>query len=439
MYAVENPEIPEVLDRQTGEHRSLADVVGIDYGEIVQLRTLIKDKQLDGEPLFACSVCGVSVSLMMHHVTRRFYFKHTREDGSCPQITRGELSREEINARKYNGAKESSRHLRMKELLAISLAADPSFSDIRIEERWAGELTGEWRQPDVRATYNGIKVVFEVQLSTTYLDVIVERRRFYQREGALLCWIFSDFRDDSRRLLQDDVFYNNNQNAFLVSEDTAMASKAAHEFRLVCAWAEPTSGHGLTPLKRTTVAFRELVLDVAAQQAYYFDFAGARAVLVDKESNAVQRLRDQFETAWIEGAGVRDGMGRNNWGRFGLAFRAQGVTLPVQQNHLHNVLINALYSAKHGRVIGWRHKKFIEIAHRIATGHKGYLRIFRKALGVYDRGAQIIEEDKSGSFKKRAKEYKLAIAQGDEQYAADTTHDELLRFLFPELFDESGG
>jgi len=130
----------------------------------------------------------------MHRDSRLFYFKHVLEDGRCPQITRGELTMEEINARKYNGAKESARHIQMKEYVVKSLSADSRFSNIRVEKRWTGELSGEWRQPDVRATYNGIDIVFEIQLSTTFLDVIVERRRFYQREGGLLFWIFADFK-----------------------------------------------------------------------------------------------------------------------------------------------------------------------------------------------------------------------------------------------------
>lgn len=56
---------------------------------------------------------------------RRFFFRHTLEDGRCLARTRGELSQEEIDARRYNGVKESARHLQMKEWVAQCLAADP--------------------------------------------------------------------------------------------------------------------------------------------------------------------------------------------------------------------------------------------------------------------------------------------------------------------------
>jgi len=432
--AVEDPAIPEVLDRQTGIHLPVGKIIGVDYARAIQLRMVVKDKQMQGTPLYACSLCGVPVSLLMHPVSRLFYFKHVLEDGRCPQISSGELSRDEIDARRYNGAKESERHIQMKAFVAASLAADSRFSNIRVEKRWTNALSGEWRQPDVRATYNGIEIVFEIQLSTTYLDVIVERRRFYQKEGGLLFWIFAEFNDDCRRLLQDDVFYNNNQNAFIVSSESTAVSVRANEFRLNCAWTEPESSSGISPLRRTMVSFHELTLDIVKQQAFYFDYEAAKNTLIHANLKAMSKLRDRFETAWISTVDEPDRIG-TQWRDFRREFGAIGVSLPTYQNQLHLILINALYSAKYGRVIGWRYSKFIEVAHRIATGHKPYLRIFRIALGVYKRGEQLISEDKSGRWDIRVKAYKAAMKREDPEYAPDETHYDLLRFLFPELFE----
>lgn len=38
---------------------------------------------------------------------KRFFFKHRTENGNCPAITRGALSKDEMLARKYNAAKET--------------------------------------------------------------------------------------------------------------------------------------------------------------------------------------------------------------------------------------------------------------------------------------------------------------------------------------------
>ena len=189
--AVERPEIPEVLNLETGEYSTLQQVVSTDFSDVIQLRAEIKLAQLRGEPLFVCSECSVPVNLLMHPTSRCFYFKHTLEDGRCSAVTRGNLTQEEINARKYNGAKESRLHQRMKQLLVSSLQADSRFHKIETEERWTDTTNGQWRKPDVRAIYTDdqgmrIPVVFEVQLSTTFLDVIVERREFYLRNGTSL-------------------------------------------------------------------------------------------------------------------------------------------------------------------------------------------------------------------------------------------------------------
>ena len=66
-------------------------------------------------------------------------------------------------------------------------------------------------------------------------------------------------------------------------------------------------------------------------------------------------------------------------------------------------MLNALYSAKHGRVIGWRFKTFIEVAHRVEPAHRRYLHYFRRALAAYDRADQLRAEDKSGKWALKVK------------------------------------
>lgn len=101
-------------------------------------------------------------------------------------------------------------------------------------------------------------------------------------------------------------------------------------------------------------------------------------------------------------------------------------------------LLNALYSAKHGRIIGWNYKKFIEIAHRIAGGHKPYLWTFRLALAAYGRRDLILSEDQSGLWRKKVERYKPLMDQGSSEYLPDHRFDGLVAFLFPEIADRLG-
>ncbi|WP_447954223.1 DUF6035 family protein [Sphingopyxis chilensis] len=99
-----------------------------------------------------------------------------------------------IRARKYHGLRESEPHKQLKAMLLRCLDADPSFSDIATEQHWKSSTREKaYRRPDVQAEDSSGKIAFEVQLSTTFLRVVVGRRDFYREESALLIWLFRGF------------------------------------------------------------------------------------------------------------------------------------------------------------------------------------------------------------------------------------------------------
>lgn len=192
-YSVIDPQIEEVLDLDTGEYLRADMLIGSDYGSVMRLRMALRTDIAGEKPRYGCELCSVPVYLVRMAQAERFFFRHLLEDGRCVAHTRGQLSEKEILARKYDGAKESRLHLQMKEWIARSLAADPSFSDIQTESTWTSIGTGRRRRPDVRARHGDLPVAFEVQLSTTFIRVIAERRQFYLSEGGLLFWVFGRF------------------------------------------------------------------------------------------------------------------------------------------------------------------------------------------------------------------------------------------------------
>lgn len=438
ILAVEHPEVAEVMEIASGDHLDHREVIGSDYEKAIQLRMALRTDIKRGTPRYACTLCGVPIYLVSRAEERRFFFRHTLEDGRCPARTRGELSQKEIDARRYNGVKESARHLQMKAWVAQCLAADTRFTDVATEKRWPGALTAEWRKPDVRAVYQGIPVVFEIQLSTTYVNVIAERREFYLREGGLLIWIFAHFDGGARRLTQDDVFFNNNRNAFVVTQATRDVSMQQGRFMLDCIWAEPTLT-GNADLQRRVVAFDELTLARDTQRAYYFDFDGAREDLQEqvreRERQRLAEVREKFESWWLDYE-TSDKPDYREWGDLRRALATEGIELPQYPNHAPCTLLNALYSAKYGRVIGWRFKTFIEVAHRIEPAHRQYLHYFRRALAAYGRADQLRAEDKSGKWALKVKHYKVQIQKNDPSYAPDTCDMKLVSLLFPEIYAE---
>ncbi len=424
-----------------GETIGAAEAIGDNYAKAIQLRMELRASIVRKRPKFLCPVCQVPVYLVSLKESRRFFFRHLVEDGRCSAHTRGELGEKEIDARRYNGAKESRDHLRMKEIVAESIACDPRFSLPKTEETWKGALGG-WRRPDVQAKFGELRMAFEIQLSTTFIRVIAERREFYLREGGLLVWLFKRFDESGNRLTQDDVFYNNNQNVFLASEETLAASKAEGKLCLECRWMEPLADGDLVVLhwRRKIVPIDELTVDASRQRIYFYDYDGAVASLsVDSKSAREETLRRRFEDFWLDRAARDRSDDLGAWNGLRKAFDEVGLKLTTYPGgEGSEILLNALYSAKHGKVIGWRYKKFIEIAHRIASGHKTYLWAFRLALAAYDRRDLILKEDESGHWRKKVVLYKAKMDEGALDYLPDRRFDGLVAFLFPEITEGLG-
>lgn len=429
-FAVEDPEIEEVLDRSSGIIISARDAIGSDYDNAIKLRMALRTSLDRNEPTYLCPLCAIPVYLVCLPDRRRFFFRHELEDGRCPARTKGDRSEEEINARKYNGVKESVAHIRMKEIIAESLRCDRRFSDVSIEKVWRSQDQGTWRKPDVQAMFEGKRVAFEIQLSTTFLRVIAQRRDFYLQDGALLVWIFKHFDEEKSRLTQDDVFYNNNRNAFLASEETLHASRANGALTLECRWTKPVSEMENVPqgMEQRLVTFSELTLDLKQQRVFFFDYDQHARSATDAA------LRRQFEGFWLSLDSYQQ-YDEAVWWELCIQFGRRGFLLPKSPYSGDGpmYLLNALYSAKHGRPIGWRFKKLIQVAHCIQGGHKDCLHAFRLALIAYNRGAQIQSEDAKGKWRAKVKEYRPLMDVGAPEYSPNRQFDRMMKFLFPDI------
>jgi Spy/CpxP family protein refolding chaperone len=430
---VDDAAIVRVMDKEDGRHMLARDVLGRDYVRLMRLRMEVNSSVQRGEPMYVCSICGAAVRIRRSPTRPKFFFKHRHEDGNCPAITAGQLSQGEINARQYNGAKESRLHRRMKDWISECLAADGRFTDIKQEPTWKGTLTGERRRPDVRAGYNGLPIAFEVQLSTTHLDVISARRDFYLQEGGLLFWVFAEFTADRRRMTDDDVFYNNNLNAFVVDASTVAASLDAEEFKLECVWSVPTADGDTSSLHRRLTSFHELKLQLEQQRAFYFDFDARRQEMQAASDAERQKLRDDVE-AWIGATGYYSENANKAWTQFRARFRRQGVELPRHLSKFDRPVLTMLYSAKHNRPWGQDQKKLVEVAHRVAGAYKHHLTWFMHAVRHYGREESMKAEGKPGHWQRRCEELRAQYLRDRTPFEPKRDAQAMLELLFPELF-----
>lgn len=432
-FTVKNPEIAEVLDMRTGDYYATSALIGREYDEVIQLRMAAQESIAARKPRYRCAICGVPVFLCCLKARRRFFFKHLHDERNCPSITKGALTQGDIDARKYNGAKESDLHKSMKDWIARSLKADPRFHDIQVEETWKGALNGELRRPDVRAFYGEVPVVFEIQLSTAHLSIIAGRRQFYLSEGGLLLWVFAQFEATSRPLMQDDVFFNNNRNAFIVDATTLVASEQGGVFRLDCIWAEPQLNGGLAPLQRRQVGFDELTLNMRKQQVYYFDFYGQRAEMLHRQDTDPDLLREAFFAFWPDEH--FDIAEEPEWPALAERLQRAGIRVPQYPD---GTLIYCLSAAKrgYGRARGplRQPQTLNDIAHRLYQSHKPHLRIFLHAIEVYGHGALFKRQDSSGKWAAKARVIDEARRNETPAYLPDQRQYRFIKFLFPEVF-----
>lgn len=430
---VDHPEIKEIINLETGDISLVQDIIGSDYAKLERMRMDLAEANASNELIYACPICMVGVYLScVRKNEKRFFFKHRTENGNCPAITRGELTKEEIQARKYNAAKESYAHIRLKEIIKESLENDPSFSEIASEKVWRGMDRSKWRKPDVQALWKGkTRIAFEIQLSTTFLHVIAERRLFYRKEGALLCWIFKRFDEQEARMTQDDIFHNNNRNLFLASEETLKASIENKSLMLDCHWTSPVAQEGQIKevWQRQLAPFSQFQMDVTGQRVFLYDYEGAKAQSTQTATD--EAFKQRFFTWWENTNRSSDDP---MWGEFKAEFRKRGIPFAKYPNELFG-LLHALYTAREGRVIGWSHPKFISAAHTIAGSHKQVVRAFRTALWVYDRGDLLKSQDHEERWAKKVADYKERILANDSEYQREERFDGLIAFLFPEVWE----
>ena len=93
-----------------------------------------------------------------------------------------------------------------------------------------------WRKPDVIAKYNNLNIVFELQLSTTFISVVVQRDIFYRLNDYFIIWVFN-FDDNQKyvdltNLMCKDIYYANKRNVFIFDAEAQQASEEREELVL---------------------------------------------------------------------------------------------------------------------------------------------------------------------------------------------------------------
>lgn len=422
--AVTKPEIDTVRNLKTGHVRDVRRLVrAFRYERAILLRQNLKALVKRDEARLVCATCGVPVYLACS-TTKRFFFRHRHEDGSCPAVTRTELSEADIRAMKYRGAQESGAHKRVKALLLRSLSADPRFKDVVQEKTWkASEGLIGLRRPDVSARTDTDRLAFEVQLSTTFMDVVLSRKEFYRAEGAALVWVLPSFHPSYRRMTDDDILFGNNSNVFVVDEKSAAASEVAGTFIMTCWHRKPLIKDDkiVDEWIEREVRWDEITVDVDRQTIIAFDYAQEAARLRDElrvarseriaaaeaarkqaQQDRENEIREQVLRFVLDASRDDEYLPRHKaWLLLNDRLRSIGCCLDGEYPDLLTAtrIVHLIESARAGKPVGFGYKSLAELGHHLIHQHPEFLLAFGHMLRRFGTKEALYRDDRTGKLK----------------------------------------
>ncbi|MDP2376004.1 DUF6035 family protein [Reyranella sp.] len=416
------------------------------YYRLIRARSKLQEARHRKKVRITCAICGVPVYLVAR-TTRDFYFRHTLEDGKCPAVTRSKLTADEIKAMKYLGARESPAHKQTKEFIEQSLKVDAAFSNILAEKRWSSkDRKATYRQPDVQARLGEMRIAFEVQLSTTFLSVVVGRREFYRSENAMLIWVLRRFDPADRRLTIDDLLFNNNSNILVVDDETVKLSEEQSAFVARCWYREPHLDEDEVRHRWSSklVKVREMTFNVEEQQAFGFDVQSRKRELHRELEQQVERERqkplDDAREAFFRFCEYRTN--HTDYETLEIDFddsteplRELGVPMPRSVSEaatfIQHVLV--LRSIQLGKPVGYRYNKLVQVLHTMAESYKDFLYFVGYALNIYGCNKLVAEQDSNGKWAKKCEAIRMAMKDRDPAYEPTMEWAKTFPILFPAL------
>jgi hypothetical protein len=282
--------IEEVFDMETGEIINSKEFFKKPESEIFHYRRLL-ESAIKGytKPRFVCIYCHHLVKITGKSTRRGkvSYFSHLYDSEECEVKTDNlnKLTKKEIEVYKYIHQNESERHKNLKlqifSFLESSSSVAKGVKSVAMEKRIKSQVPElNWKQPDISFTYKGLQFVIELQLSTTFLSVIVERDYFYKLHKIFIIWVFN-FSDNTQyvnleNMMCKDIYYNNKRNAFILDDQSIELSKAKAELVLKCLWFEPKFENGFINPKKSIkkveyISLSDLKLDDSNFKPYFID------------------------------------------------------------------------------------------------------------------------------------------------------------------------
>ena len=286
-----------------------------------------------------------------------------------------------------------------------------------------------WRKPDVSSDFIDKKIVFEIQLQTTYLNVIRDREDFYKNNEIYIMWFFDSSNMEKFRFSEKDIFYANKSNAFVITDDSIRMSQEKGYFLFHCFYKVPFVIDDTIHYKweEKLITIDDLNFDNQNFKVYYYDFDAKE----NQIKNSFLEIENNKAFPWLSAFWYSsleyDSKAINE--EFTEVFKSNNVTNFKMNYHLARVL-NTIYSLKMSQILGFNFNSFIALSNNLLEHHKEFSYIFLWAVEIYNLKDAILEQDKKGSFQKKIDRFKR------ERYPQNNEYNQLFVILFPALRDK---
>lgn len=272
--------------------------------ELFKIRQHIISELKAGNSPYICSCCKIPVKIsggLTGKNTQSLHFRHAKRNPNCIYNDPSQYTREQILRMKFNGAKEGFQHEYLKNTIASILKIDKNYLPLKVEvEKIVRSeiLSKEWRKPDIRAIYPDRKIVFELQLATTFVDIILERSSFYKQEKSYLIWVLDEFSTDLKEqtFSQTDILVSSNYNVFVFDKEMEELSKENDQLYLKCNYVYYVIEKNKlsTPLWGIKVITLQQIQYDEEYRSYFYDTEGKREELLNDIENRKENKRQQF-------------------------------------------------------------------------------------------------------------------------------------------------
>lgn len=441
--------ITSILNTKTGEEMLVIDIFTQEYIEIVDIRRKCKESIINNKPEYVCFMCNQQVYLKGKNKTKKLHFAHKPNSEYCIWKSDNEHINIEQQRKMFHKVKESELHKSLKNFIGEMLEKDKNFKDIYIEKRYLDKENESYKVPDVRATLinKNIDIVFEIQLTNTFLDVIIERENFYYENGVIVIWIFANFSKDlsKTRMTEDDILSSNKKNVFILDNESILKSKEENQLYIKNIHLIPTFDFKTGIINNWSepiiLPINHINFDVISGKSYIYNYEYQRTRILYE-----QKLKDKkFKNFYNSVLDKLKIPALNNAKPFKQLIYEDDDFIKFNNVNIIEQLIDAEQIIRYVLFIIFQKKKdivycnsflskqiegnqLIQILNHIINIKKDIFPLILKTIDYYGLSEEVINSDKKGTFRKKINQFKTI------EINYSNKHFPIVQKLFPELF-----